>query len=96
MYPDLPAEKDYTSDSAIYHHLIVKDAVLGKSSNNIKNYPHSRQQDYIYRRMRVEPEQVLIQEDVSACRGVKEMCPDIFIKKEHGNCCSQHRDEDKL
>ena len=78
--PDYEGNDGYSPDSKD-HRLVTEDGLAGEGCNHFGVETEDRKNHNVNRRMRVKPENVLIEEWVTAELGVKEVGAEISVKE---------------
>jgi hypothetical protein len=83
MHPDTEAEKT-SRDNRSHNRRVSKDVSSRKHRHQCRDDRRSRQKDNVNLRVSEEPEQMLVEQDIAAVCGIKELRVDGPIHQKHG------------
>ena len=84
-------EADHTdSDHRVRHAEVAKYGLAAEGRDDLRDHAKARQDHDVDLWVTKEPEQVLVQDRVTAARGVEESRPKVAVSQEHGDRCCKH------
>ena len=87
--PDNKADNT-NSNHRIGHAEIAKDGLTAKGCDNLADNAKGWQDHDVHFGVTKEPEQMLIQDRITACGCVKESTAKVTVNQQHGDCRRQH------